>query len=359
MRRPRSLATVLVMVVASLPAVAVLGPTAAEATPPGPVGRIAFDEFFTGQIYAVNPDGTALTQLTHVDAKHQALSPSWTPDGTQVLYSETRLNFQHARIWIVNADGTGAHRIASDVTGFRDYEPTMTPDGRFIVFPRCEPGDGVCAIWRMRADGTHMRALTPYQHSPNETVDFDPVVSSDSRRIAFTRFSSDGYFSRIFVMRLDGSDPHPITAPRYEACGPDWAPDDNTLAFISRCSGLGSHVFTAEPSGDDVTQLTHERYPTGSYDETFAPDGEQIAFSSDRRYNDFCCVDLFVMNADGSHQHRVPLGDLAGVIAVSWGSAPLESGPPASSFTHIRRFPDPPRNPINDRWRGAWASRSA
>ena len=37
---------------------------AASAATPAP-GRIAFFDYVTNQIYAANPDGTALTQLTH------------------------------------------------------------------------------------------------------------------------------------------------------------------------------------------------------------------------------------------------------------------------------------------------------
>jgi Tol biopolymer transport system component len=323
--------------IASLTTIALFAiPSGARATAPGPVGRIAFDDFYTGQIYAVNPDGTALTQLSQADGKHQAMQPAWTSDGSQVVYSQARFNFGHGRIWIVNADGTDAHRVAGDEPGFTDSQPAITPDGRFIVFVRCEPG-GVCSLWRMRSDGTGLRALTPFQDVPNETFDFDPSISGDGKRIAFSRYFADGIIARVFEMRLDGSALHAVTTPSQVACIPDWAPDGETIAFISRCTALNGQVFTSEPSGDNPTQLTHDRYPNGAYDTAFSPDDDQIAFSDDRRYDDFCCVDLFVMNADGSDQHRVPIGDLAGVVHVSWGSAPLETGPAASSVTHTMR----------------------
>ena len=43
--------------------------TAARATFPGVDGRIAFSDFITGQIYAMNPDGSGLVQLTHVKGR--------------------------------------------------------------------------------------------------------------------------------------------------------------------------------------------------------------------------------------------------------------------------------------------------
>lgn len=323
MRTTRSLIRLRIALVASFAAGMLLTPVQAGATLPGPVGRIAFDTFTDFQIYAVNPDGTGLVQLSHVDGNHYARFPDWTPDGTHVLFSVGRFDNGNEHIWIADADGTGAHQLTGDAPGFRDSGPHMTPDGRFIVFNRCEPGDGVCAIWRMRSDGSHKMALTPFQHNPNEAIDFFSSISGDGRWVAFTRYAADGIIARVFVMGIDGSSLHAITAPRLAACSPDWAPDNTSLLFISRCSGLHSQLFTADADGGHVHRLTNDPYPNGAYFGAHSPDGRQIAFSDDRRYDDFCCSDLFVMDADGRHQHRVPLGDVSGVNSVSWGSAPV------------------------------------
>ena len=37
-----------------------------------PTVVIAFSDFTTGQVYAVNPDGTGMTQLTHTNANYAA-----------------------------------------------------------------------------------------------------------------------------------------------------------------------------------------------------------------------------------------------------------------------------------------------
>ncbi len=157
----------------------------ATATFPGRDGRIAFADFITGQIYAVNPDGTGLAQLTHTDARHVTFTPEWTADG-RLTFSLLRANTpdDHARIWIMNADGTDQHRLAGDAPGYRDYGATLTPDGR-VVFARCKPDNGVCAIWIMRSDGTDKRPLTRYRQGQNEAIDFFPdrVPRRPARRI--------------------------------------------------------------------------------------------------------------------------------------------------------------------------------
>lgn len=320
----RRLVTLTVSVVTAL---AALGGPSAQATFPGPNGRIAFADFNSGQIYAVNPDGSGLNQLTQTDQNHVADFPSWSPDGAHVLFSRYRAgNFgtNASRIWIMNADGSGESRVANDTDGFRDYAPKYTPDSSHIVFARCKPNDGVCAIWKMRADGTHKQALTPFVHShSNEAVDFSPSISPNGKRVAFARFDSDGFVARIFLIGIDGSNPRPISPPRLEAFAPDWSPHGQRLTFSSNGGRSGSSVFTMRADGTGVMRLTPNNFPHNDFDSVYSPAGDLIAFAGDGNYPDFCCAALFGMNANGSAQHLIDTGlSQPGVLNTSWGTAP-------------------------------------
>ena len=59
-----------------------------------PKGRIVFSRFVNDEfhIFAINPDGTSLTQLTKgpFDDSH----PAWAPDGEHVLFSSSRFGFK-------------------------------------------------------------------------------------------------------------------------------------------------------------------------------------------------------------------------------------------------------------------------
>jgi Tol biopolymer transport system component len=183
MRRATIIARRALVAAASLAAPGLTPPAAAgpPATAAPGTGRIAFFDFVTGQVYAVNPDGTGLAQLTHEPSGIVARWPDWSPDGSRILFVRFNPSNGMGRIWIMNADGTGQRRLASDVPGYRDYQPRYTPDGRHIVFSRCSPNDGLCAIWIMRSDGTHRRLVIPFIEAPNETNNFDPNVSPDAR----------------------------------------------------------------------------------------------------------------------------------------------------------------------------------
>src|SRR5438876_11089401 len=66
--------------------IALVPGTPARATWPGSNGRIAFWDFMSGQIFAVNPDGTGLAQLTHVTDGQTAAVPRWSPDSTHIVF---------------------------------------------------------------------------------------------------------------------------------------------------------------------------------------------------------------------------------------------------------------------------------
>src|SRR5437870_3680982 len=76
----------------------------AQATFPGPNGRIAFDGTVgnTAQIFSVEPDGTGLQQLTHVAHGGLAFGPGWSADSTRIAFSRHGKN-DLAQLWVMNA----------------------------------------------------------------------------------------------------------------------------------------------------------------------------------------------------------------------------------------------------------------
>ena len=333
----RALAVAASLAAASLTIMAV--PAGAAGQPAA--GRIAFADFMTNQVYAVNPDGTALAQLTHEPNGIAARWPSWSPNGSRILFSRLKLSNFVGRIWIMNSDGTGQRRLASEVPGRSDNQPSYSPDGRRIVFTRCLPGFEHCSIWIMRSNGTHRHLVVPFIPAPNETSNADPKVSPDGRHIAFTRFGFHGVIAQVWVARVNGTHARPLTAPRLEASGPNWSPDGRHIAFASSCCRPQSDIYVMRADGSGVTRLATTKWPTNNFGPSYAPGGGQIAFASDRRHPDLCCEELFAMRANGSRQHLVATG-LQGVIDVAWGTAPPV---PVGSPGTLSHPPAAPRRP--------------
>jgi Tol biopolymer transport system component len=288
---------------------------AAHATSAGRDGRIAFWDFMTGQIYAVNPDGTALAQLTHVAQGQTAADPAWSPDGRHIAFDSDMSG--PVRLWIMDANGSHPHLVAADRPHVTDMVPSYTPDGRRLVFSRCIMGDH-CAIYSIGVDGTRRRALTRLRAH----ADIQASVSPDGRQIAFTRLGARGIISQVYVMRADGSGAHAITPPALEGISPRWSPTGRLITFTSNCCRPGSNVYVTHPDGTGIRRLTRTPFPHNSFLPAYAPQGDRIVFASDRRYPDFCCNDLFVMRSNGTRETLVHTG-LTGVLAPAWGTAPL------------------------------------
>ncbi len=88
-------------------------------------GRIVFHrkQGSHWQIYAVNPDGSGLGALTRpvtalVDELPSNVSPTWSPDGQQILYVSNRNSIESAgawHFWVMNADGSAQRMLPIDV----------------------------------------------------------------------------------------------------------------------------------------------------------------------------------------------------------------------------------------------------
>jgi Tol biopolymer transport system component len=302
---------------------------AAQATFPGANGRIAFDDAVTGQVYAVNPDGTGLVQLTHVARGQFAGDPGWSPDATHIAYESSHGGV--IRLWIMDADGSHKHMVADDLPNASDVGPAYTPDGTRLVYYRCL--GRACAIYSIGVDGTHRRALTPFVRPPFEVFDVYPSVAPDGT-IAFSRFNQnvEGILSQVYVMGADGSDPHPVTAPRYEAWWAGWSPDSDRITFSSNCCRLGTNGYVMNRDGTHIRQLTSDRFPYDDFQVVFSPDATRMVFGSNRRYSDLCCFDMFVMKANGTQQTLIDTG-LLGVEDFDWGSAPPIAADSVPAFT--------------------------
>jgi Tol biopolymer transport system component len=297
--------------------------TSASATYPGDNGRIAYANFITGEIESVKADGTGRLKLTHLKRGSFAGSPSFAPDGQTILFEKHKptSTADVSAIWETSVDGDDPHKIAGHGK-FRYYTPQYNDDGTRIAFTRCQPGDGVCAIWDMAADGSDERALTPYVHDDtNEAVDFHPIYSPDGNTIVFDRYFSDGEISRLFTMEADGDDEGPLTPPALEAFGADWSPDGNSIVFATHLARTGSNVWSIEPDGDNPQEVATDIYPANNFAPSYSPEGDQIVFATDRAYDDFCCIDLFLMPDTGGAGTKLEGTGPPGAVEPAWGPA--------------------------------------
>ncbi len=140
-----------------------------------------------------------------------------------------------SELYIANTDGTGERKLLQDT--ILEYHASFSADGQSLIFTGERNGLGQADIFLARTDGTNLRRLTD---SPN--VDDQAVLS----------------------------------------------PDGSTLAFISTRDGFRTNVWTSNLKTGKLRNLTGSIKPdqedrqNGYFRPAWSPDGQWLAFSSDR-----------------------------------------------------------------------------
>jgi Tol biopolymer transport system component len=154
---------------------------------------------------------------------------------------------------------------------------------------------GTWQIFSMSPNGLHVRQLT---HLPDTGfTDLMPGVSADGTRVVYS--SDQGGEAELYTMNLDGSDVSQLTDdPDNYDTAPSWSPDGTEVVF-ARCDDAGCRIAEVGADGTGLHDLSAVRL---DFAPVFTPDGSRIVFESQRRG---LISALWVMDADGSHAHRL------------------------------------------------------
>ena len=115
-------------------------------------------------IVTMDPDGTHRQVIASLPAAKNkwrtlyVLAPSWAPDATSVVFGAQR-HLVHPDIWAVDADGSNLRKL-TDTKARSETSPTYSPDGTLVVFSRTGPPSAQFDLWLMGADGSTPARLT-------------------------------------------------------------------------------------------------------------------------------------------------------------------------------------------------------
>jgi TolB protein len=208
-----------------------------------------------------------------------------------------------ANIFSVRPDGTGIRQLTTG-TAFT-LCPAFSADGSTIAY--CSNAGGAFEIWTMRPNGTQHRQLT---HLGGFAI--FPDYSPDGSKIAFSGTEGTAESDQIYVVNArTGGSLRALTSCAGFSAGcfndyPAWSPDGSKILF--------SHGDDTDANGDPVNQQIWVMDADGGHQHPlttglapkdqvpdWSPDGSKIAYASG--FGD--SEGIWVMNADGSHQHQL------------------------------------------------------
>lgn len=202
-------------------------------------------------------------------------------------------------IYIADWDGHNARPVTNHNT--ITVSPAWSQNGEYVAYTafvkrtvgRVSKRNPDLFVYEIKSK---RRWLVSYRDGLNSGAEFLP----DNKHLLLTL--SKNQRADIYKMTLDGKSIVPITQGPGLAMNvePAISPDGQTIAFSSDRSGKPM-IYTMNLRGENVQRKTF----AGHYNATptWAPDGKKIAFAGfDKEKNNF---DIFVMNADGTEMLRL------------------------------------------------------
>ena len=224
-----------------------------------------------------------------------------------------------ATLYLAAADGTGEHALTQP--GSLNYNPAWSPQGDWIAFTSERAGSA--DIYRMHPDGSAVERLTD-----DPAYDDQAAFSPDQQHIVFVSTRAAG-FANLFTLNLATHHAAPLTSGHGGDFRPAWSPDGQWIAFSSDRessvpAGKGRwerlhlvDIFVIHPDGSGLRRISDHGDFCGS--PKWMPDSQNVI--------------AYCMSAQETLNNRFGSGDVDDKLlkfSIAGGPAPVAAVPVAS-----------------------------
>jgi Tol biopolymer transport system component len=241
-----------------------------EHTPSVANGEIVFsaegNDGYT-HLYAVQPDGSGRRQIT--DFGTNDTDPSVSPDGRTIAFIHQLEDVNPTIASIPITGGTVTWLMDPE---FEGSSPTWSPDGTEVLIV-----GGRTGLYSISSNGSDRRTVISFTKSPVA----DPSWSPDGSLIVFA--GQDGSLPpagrqwSLTIVTRDGKFITDVSGSNEDARSPAWSPDGSLIAFLApHAGGTGIWTIPAPGGGEPSLIATTSRLEN---DLTWAPDGSSLLAS--------------------------------------------------------------------------------
>jgi uncharacterized protein YjbI with pentapeptide repeats len=245
-----------------------------------------------GDLSVVNTvGGSNAVYLRRVSNDWNDATPTWSPDGTKLLYSYGSFDDD---IHEINADGSNERDLTAD-NGTDDYEASWSPDGKrfaFIARPTRSSSTEGDVIYIQDLLGRV--PVVDFSNNPNISTEPYFYWSPDGTRLSYAASNNSSCPApswETFVVNVDGSN---LTNLGCNNISPEWSPDGKHFLKIDVDSSGESKIYVVDIDGTNAKFLAQAVLSDGI---AWSPDGAQIVISDSGQ--------LLVVNLDGSGTRQI------------------------------------------------------
>ena len=258
-----------------------------------------------------------------------------SPDGATIAYKSAAAGTYD--IWTISVDGGEPTRLTS-MPG-REMRPKFSPDGRWIAFEADEGGTDVRDVFMVPTEGGEPRRLTDHplddsnvSWAPSGThlyfntgMAFDNSIAMADVRTGDVRVIASGGAGEldatgqlflftgnakpqdddqsnadVYLVSVRGEEPTLLTPATldWRDTEPVWSPDGERIAFVSDRGGFNNLGVIDRRSGEVTMLLTEE---VEHSEPRWSPDGEWISFTKNLDYD----YHIFRIRPDGTEEQQL------------------------------------------------------
>lgn len=206
--------------------------------------------------------------------------PAWSPEGRRIAFMRgdprVRVDLHVADVPARTGDDAAAARLSAPTLLVRGDDdapervggPTFSPDGTAVIFSADRRQGKGTGLWRCDIATATVTRVSPVPRRAAHVADLDPTFSPDGTRVAFVSnrhvASADRDDFDVYVMAPDGSGLTRLTDDPGSVREPAYSPDGQRIFFASTRDRRGAYeweVYVMASSGGRARRLTRDERP--------------------------------------------------------------------------------------------------